>query len=516
MLEKFKKFIENFYGKKLANQLIITYISIFLIVVAISSILIYTWIVNILKNNSEKNSVQQFKQSQYNIESFCNGVDLLSRQLVVDAELQNYSGYIDKSDSERIMIAAKILNKFSIIISNFRYIDSILYYGGDGLILKASYKKSEVAFTENSKKDWFYTSDFFREAKKEKMRLVWSGGYTDKDFEISEDKNANQNQIQQYYMSAARTIFTGNMVSTLVININVHEFTPVYNNSNDSENNERYVINNMGKVISHPDNLKIGTVSKSYNGLKDRWNNKDITTITERYQDKQIVYYRLPISDWTLVDEVPIKVITKDILGLRNIVVFIFLTSLVLAAALSRYRIYRITRPLTNLTMVMRKMEQGNLGLTMEVKEKNEIGVLVEQFNKMSTSIKELVQLNDVIQEDKRNIEMEALRAQINPHFIYNTLNMIKWMAIINKADNIVDSLTTLSDFLSPIFKKNSIICSIEEEVEYIRNYIKIMNYRFAGGFRTYINIPEEMLSLDILRFILQPVVENAITHGLI
>lgn len=90
--------------------------------------------------------------------------------------------------------------------------------------------------------------------------------------------------------------------------------------------------------------------------------------------------------------------------------------------------------------MAMKKMEQGSLGLTLEVKEKNEIGVLVEQFNKMSKSIEELVELNKDIQEEKRNLEMEALKSQINPHFIYNTLNMIKWMAVIIKADNIAES----------------------------------------------------------------------------
>ena len=164
----------------------------------------------------------------------------------------------------------------------------------------------------------------------------------------------------------------------------------------------------------------------------------------------------------------------------------------------------------------MKKMEQGSLGLTLEVKEKNEIGVLVEQFNKMSKSIEELVELNKDIQEEKRNLEIEALKSQINPHFIYNTLNMIKWMAVIIKADNIAESLTALSDFLHPIFKKNDVTCPVREEIEYIKNYIKIMNFRFGGRFKTNIDISGEIQDLMVLRFILQPIVENAINHGLI
>lgn len=504
--------------KKLANQLLGTYVSIFLVVVAFSTIFIYFWMANILKRNSEENSIRQFRQSQYNIEAFCHSVDLISVQLVIDAALQNYYGYEDKSENERIIIASNILNLFSKIISNYRYIDSILYYAGDGLILKASYTKAEVHFDENSKSNWFYTSSLHQRAVKDKMKLVWQGGYTSRDFDLSLDnasrsKASLTNGTQEYYVTAARSIFTGDMIGMLVINIRAPEFTAVYNGSQDATINERYVIDQEGMIISHRDISKHGTFSASFNELKDEWSLEE-TTLTSRYHDNQVVYYRLPISDWILVDEVPIHIITKDIRGLRDIVFIIFMVSLALAATLSRYRIYRMIKPLTNLTMVMKKMEEGSLGLTMEVVEKNEIGVLVEQFNKMSMSIKELVEINKTVQEEKRNIEMQALKAQINPHFIYNTLNMIKWMAVIIKADNIVDSLTTLSDFLHPIFKKNNIICTVSEEIEYINNYIKIMNYRFAGAFKTSINIPDDIRQLSILRFILQPVVENAITHG--
>ena len=141
---------------------------------------------------------------------------------------------------------------------------------------------------------------------------------------------------------------------------------------------------------------------------------------------------------------------------------------------------------------------------------------MTHHFNEMSTSIKDLFERNEANESEKRSLEFEALRWQINPHFIYNTLNTIKWMAAINKADNIVDSVVTLSDCLEPIFRKHDIMCTMEDEAEYIKNYIKIMNYRFAGRFKYCVNIPEELMQLHIIRFILQPVVENSIAHGLI
>ena len=99
---------------------------------------------------------------------------------------------------------------------------------------------------------------------------------------------------------------------------------------------------------------------------------------------------------------------------------------------------------------------------------------------------------------------------------MYNTVNTIKWMAVVIKAENIVQCLTAFGDILSPIFKKQGILWTIKDEVDYESQYIKIMNYRFAGIYDNCISIPDELSGCMILRFTLQPLVENAIYHGLL
>ena len=173
-----------------------------------------------------------------------------------------------------------------------------------------------------------------------------------------------------------------------------------------------------------------------------------------------------------------------------------------------------MTKPLISLTTVIKKMGQGNLGLTLDLDMRNELGILIAQFNKMSKNILDLMEQKETIEEKKRMIEIGALQSQINPHFFYNTLNTIKWMAIMVKADNIVESITTLGDYLQPMFKKG-MFCTIQEEIDYIENYIKIMNYRMAGGIKFENHIAVEVRDCQILRFLLQPLVENAISHGL-
>jgi len=507
--------IDEYYSRKLSNQLVITFLGMFALIIAICSVSIYVGIFNILKKNTENNIIQQFRQYEYNINSFCEGVDLISRQLITDANLQNITGYSSLSADEQIILRANVLRKFSDTLSNYSHIDSIIFYSGDGLILRANSVKSEVEYSEESKKNWFYNSELFKKAKADRMKLVWAGGYTDREFNVAKDEMTNQaEQLPKYYISAVRTVFYGNLTGTLIINIKMHEFTSVYNNWNINQVDEMYIMNDNGKIISHVNEEKIGSLSNAYKDLPRPHTNLSFSVI-DRSQNKQIIYYSLSIGNWILVDEIPTSYITKDISKLKTIVIFMFLVSILLAAVLSKYNINKIFSPLTQLTNLIKKMGDGKLGLTLDIDSKNEIGVLVKQFNTMSTNIQELIEMNAAVQEEKRKIEMEALRSQINPHFIYNTLNVIKWMALISKADNIVDCIVTFSDFLKPVFQKNNIMCSIQEEVDYTKNYIKLMNYRFAGRFNTEFVIPEDLLDCKILRFVLQPIVENAITHGL-
>ena len=273
------------------------------------------------------------------------------------------------------------------------------------------------------------------------------------------------------------------------------------------------MINSAGIIISAGDHKEIGKQSALYRQI-DADKAVQSFTVTDGNETKQVVYFRLGIADWILADEIPVSVIEKDISDLQVIFLGILLASFLLAAAISRFWIYKLTKPLQALTLAMKKMGEGSLGLKVETKAKNELGVLSDQFNSMSLSIRDLMYKNTQAQEEKRVIEMKALRAQINPHFIYNTLNTIKWMAVIQKADNVAESLKTFSDYLRPIFKSGDSVCALSDEVAYTLNYIKILNYRYTGAYKVNADIPGEILACKVPRFILQPLLENCVEHG--
>ncbi|NOU71379.1 HAMP domain-containing protein [Paenibacillus sp. LMG 31458] len=505
------------YRNSLSNLLFVSFLVMFLLIFTISSIFSYSGILNILKNNAKENSLQQLKQYDYNLSIFAGEVDQASRQLVLDSELQNLIDYKNMTEIDRVLQMEKAFKDFAQMLSNYKFIDSISFYGEDGFVIRASSNSNDILYESSSKQNQFYRSEIYPVVKSKALTLTWFGGFTAQDFNIATSNTLSKEAADSrptYYISAARSIFSNSQTGTIVINVDMTYFTDIYNHASDNRNREMYLVDGSGKIVSHSDVAKIGNQGTIPLQFLSAANGGDKFSSYE-HDKKQIMSYKSSSFDWILIYEIPLSEFTKDIFTLRQIVTIMFIFSLVFAAILSKYWIRKVTMPLNRLTTVMKKMELGNLGLTLDLDVRNEFGILIVQFNKMSKSIVELLKQKETIEEEKRRIEIGALQSQINPHFFYNTLNTIKWMAIMVKADNIVESLTTLGDILHPMFKKNDLLCSIREEIEYLENYIKIMNYRYAGEIKVKISIPNDVMECQILRFLLQPLVENAIYHGL-
>ncbi|SDW05674.1 sensor histidine kinase [Paenibacillus sp. CF384] len=498
----------------LANQLVLSFLVIFLIIFSLSSLFAYLRILAILKNNAKETTLRQFKQYDYNLTSFASEVDQLSRMLVLDSELYDLINYKSKSELDRALQVGLAFRNFTQNLTDYKYIKEISFFGDDGFAIRTTAQSNEILVDPKDKVNEFYRSQIYEQAVSGAQKLVWLGGFTDKNFEITEGLTATPEAAKPVaYISAARSFFSNNEAGTLVINLDMKYFTDIYNHANDISSNELYLVDDRGRIVSNSNEASIGE-----SGMAPLQTNASAASgnkfSSEERSGKQIMSYRIDSLGWELVNEIPVSVFTSDALTLRTIVLTMFVFSLASAAVISRFWILKVTKPLNSLTNVVRKMGQGNLGLTLDVEMRNELGILITQFNKMSKNIFDLMEQKETIQEEKRMIEIGALQSQINPHFFYNSLNTIKWMAIMAKADNIVESITTLGDYLQPMFSKG-MYCTIQEEIDYIENYTKIMNYRMAGGIKVEHHVPVEIRECQILRFLLQPLVENAITHGL-
>lgn len=225
--------------------------------------------------------------------------------------------------------------------------------------------------------------------------------------------------------------------------------------------------------------------------------------------------YQAQSVGWTFHMAIPSEFYTADIH--RAAVMSALITAAVILLALlgSAVLISRMTTEISVLSSKMKRVSTGDLTVSYEVKEEDEIGQMGRTFNHMVLRIRELMDRVTEEEREKRRNEMAFLQAQINPHFVSNVMNNVVWMAKIQHADNIIPLVNSLNALLQNVMHQDKELIHLKNELEYVDNYLTIMEYSGSYDFVLEKEVEEDTLSLFIPRFILQPIVENAIYHGM-
>ncbi|NOU92273.1 HAMP domain-containing protein [Paenibacillus sp. LMG 31456] len=235
---------------------------------------------------------------------------------------------------------------------------------------------------------------------------------------------------------------------------------------------------------------------------------------TER-ESNTVLYHTLPSLNWTLIGVIPTKVYTAQNKYVLALTAYAIGIAALLAMALVLYFITWVTRPLTEMARKLKDINPDEPIPTMEVKSKDEVGLLLHSYNMLSNRIQRLkvqLQQNEAM---KKEVDIQALQAQINPHFLYNTLSSIHWMALMNKDKQIAEMVGALSDFLRFSLNNGEEFCSVQQEVAHAQNYIRIMSKRFQDKFDSEFYIDSDLQGRMMLKLLLQPLIENSIMHGL-
>lgn len=231
-------------------------------------------------------------------------------------------------------------------------------------------------------------------------------------------------------------------------------------------------------------------------------------------QDYVFNTYAAPQAGWTLLMMIPGAVYTREIQqGLYYsgaLILAVFLVAFGVAAAISR----QINAEIAGFRDAMHRLGQGDLDVRYTVRTKDEIAVMASTFNHMVARLKKLVNEVAVYERQKQEMQLKLLQAQINPHFVSNTLNVVAWMAKVQHADSIVPLTNALSRLLRSVMRQSENFVPLSAELDYVKSYLEIMEYSGNYQFEVAYAVEEESQDLLIPRFILQPVVENALVHG--
>lgn len=277
-----------------------------------------------------------------------------------------------------------------------------------------------------------------------------------------------------------------------------------------------FIIDSEGKIVYHPrqtllySGLKSEKVEEVLNG------NKTNFTTAEGEESKLYTVCTSEKTGWTVVGVAYISELMagreETQLAYLLMALFLIIISGIIAIILSS----EITKPLKELANSMKAVQEGHFEhAEIEILDRNEIGMLSNSFNIMTRKIKELMEEIVREQKEKRKSELKALQSQINPHFLYNTLDSIIWMSESGKNQEVVLMTSSLAKLFRQSISNEDEIVSIYSEAGYTKSYLTIQKMRYKDKLEFEIDIADDILEESIVKLVLQPLVENAIYHGI-
>ena len=218
---------------------------------------------------------------------------------------------------------------------------------------------------------------------------------------------------------------------------------------------------------------------------------------------------------WTIIGMVSMKPYLRELDAFNNILLVVLIVSIIIIGIVSLRFGESIVKPIKMLRKLMKEAEQGDLSVRFVAKASEEIQDLGESFNVMIEQMDYNVQQVCIEQEAKSKAEMDALRANIKPHFLYNTLDTIHWMAKSYHAEDIIETVDALSTLFRILLSKGSETITVEQELLHIESYLKIQKVRYEDMINYEICVSANCQKLLVQKIVLQPLVENAIYHGI-
>ncbi|WP_020618075.1 cache domain-containing sensor histidine kinase [Paenibacillus daejeonensis] len=496
--------------QSLRTQLIISFMVTSLLVLLAASYYIYSYMQDMIRDQNERFLYQQFQQLDHNVHSLINDVDRLSSLFLRDDEMQDLLVNLrDKSELEFLDYKNSLHARIATFIDNYSYVHSI-YLTAENQGVAGGTGMTTLVHSDAEWKERFFTSEAYLRSQAEYPKLIVEGAFHESFYNPYKTAETGGTVISM--MRGTRAIYDPRVSATLIFNVDERYFASIYASSLDTEDGDMYIVNDDGMIVSSSRPERVGTASPYLPQEQGEAGDYGSYDATGEPTPVQIVYYKLQDAGWYAMKEVPLSLFREQVYSIQRMMILVFLISLCVIFATTYVWLKKMTRPLLDLSDKMKDMGRGELGVTFDEVPDNELGTVIRRFNEMSLGIVDLVEKNNAMQEQKRELEIEALQYQINPHFLYNTLNMIRWMASMIKADNIVNSVVALGNILRPAFTSKDAMCTLADELKYLENYVKIINWRFNNSVEFELEVADDHLDCQVPRFILQPLVENAIS----
>ncbi|WP_139904087.1 sensor histidine kinase [Clostridium thermarum] len=448
-----------------------------------------------------ESTVETLKQINKNLDYIWGDIQDISLFVVANKNIRNYCR-MDINDLDKIADTLLTLNEeFANLTNSKRYIFSINIYGENGL-------NFETAGPSQVQEDTML-KDIEKRIPKDGNFLI-----------TPVYKRNYQSMGERYIISFYRQINDINNFSRklgyLRIDVNEEEVNNIYKQIKLGDTGYIFMINKEGYVVLHSDKSELRKNIKdesyfSYLFKEDEgYYHENIDGV-----DTLITYYTSKDGEIIFIGMVPFNELLKEVQLARRLKNVLIMTGSFLALIISYFVAKKITYPIKKLTRLMKKVEEGDLDVVINVDRKDEIGILGQSFNRMISELKTLIEEVYKNQIIRKEAQLRALQAQINPHFLYNTLDVIYWTSRMENAPKTGEIVNALAKLFRLGLNRGSEITTIGKEIEHLQNYLIIQKVRYDEEPKIEINIPSELYKFKTIKLLLQPLVENALIHGI-
>lgn len=495
-------------NRKLGSKLMLLLFTFILAPLSLSGILFYRNSAAWVEEKSDKESLQVLNLVMQNTDEMLRGVE---SQLL---DIYNQDEIIEQL-SESAPTAVGILESrlaedgIGRYLRNFLRgkddVDSVYFLSEAGAVSFADFR-GPGPFTDQILRN----PQWLERIEEEQGRVVWIPTY-----EVPPNRYSSDNS---YYFAAGMSIrdVTDELqaLGTLILNVKISALDRLVGPVDVSPHGTILVADDEGNLIWHPNPEAFGTPMNAvpfYKATKPG----EFVKFALNGEDYRIGRVSSNLNRWSYYAIVPQQDLDVQTENQKR---FLFVTIaafsalfLLLAWLTTRY----ITKPIRQMAVAMKQIQKDPQGIRFQAQSNDEIGMLQTAFNGMRGRINDLIQEVRIVSDKEKEAEIRALQAQINPHFVYNTLDAINWLAIEKDETEISDMITALSDMMRYAIRPGAPWVGMEEELKWARNYAYLQEMRFEAKFAVDFDVPEELLDCRVPRLLLQPYLENAILHGM-
>ena len=484
------KFIRDMFRfGSLQSIITLSFAGLTTIAMVVIGIIFYSTFSDNARNNATESTTQIMHQASLNLEYYLSSMTEISDMIAANMEV------FSEGDTQ------KMSGILDLTLETRDDIETVVIYSVSGQVLMAAPDYKFDSYLNVAEQEWFVLAAanpyvyYFQPPHVQRFyenRRPWV---------VTLTRGIGVDNNQRYFIT--------------IVDMNFSVIEEVCSQVELGKRGYIYVVDTKGNIIYHPQQQLI------YAGLREENIQTALDIGSGSYVEKSggeeisTVIMDVGYADWKMVGISYVDEIVQNRRSFNTMIIIILITGIIFIGLASVFISYKISQPIKRLERQMNKVERGDFNIDpLKAEGEDEVRQLTHSFNLLIDRIRQLMSQIINEQEAKRKNELKALQAQINPHFLYNTLDSIIWMNENNNHEGVSEMTAALAKLFRISLSKGREIISVKEEIQHAVSYLVIQKMRYKNKFKYNVDLPDELGKYSTLKLLVQPIIENSIYHG--